>query len=100
MSNWPDVHNSEYDSIIGKLGQEILDELKIPWQKIERVDLTADGMRGWSEYTPEDTSYPVVVYYTDGDGKSQHAEKVYGSMSTIVKRLEEIAEDWHDSLYD
>ncbi len=77
-----------------RLGERILKAAHIEFKEVTHIDLNYSYSRGWSEYTPADSYYPVVVHY---DGQSH--EKDYDTMGPIIKELEDIADEIRDEAY-
>lgn len=85
------------ESLSVKLGERILKESGVSFDRVVYVDFTVDWFNG-TEVTIGDTDYPVKVRFTrnepDTDGVSEYVTaKVYESMSQIIEELEDIEDD-------
>lgn len=79
-----------------RFGERVLQQDGIEFTEVTYVDLCYNYMRGWSDMTPGDWDYPVVIHYDNG----KIYEKSYRVLSEIIKTLEDIAEDATDEAYE
>lgn len=77
-------------------GERMLRESNFPFDAVVRVDFTVDGDRGYSEYTPGWSEYPVYVHYVN-NGVELIQRKDYKGLYEIIRILEEIDDDIRDS---
>lgn len=78
-----------------RLGERILRGAGRDFKEVAHVDFGYDYSRGWSEYTPPDSSCSVLVHY---DGKTY--DKYYNHLGIIIKELEDITEEIQDEAYE
>jgi len=79
-------------------GERMLKEQGIPFDKVVRVDFSLAGDRGYSEYTPGWSEYPVSVRYVH-DGKDLRSAKTYDGLHEIILILEFIDDGIRESWY-
>ncbi len=83
-------------NLVLAFGERLLKEQGVPFDKVVRVDFTVEGDRGYSEYTPGWSEYPVHVRYVR-DGSDLKIRYNYKGLWEIIKILEDIDDEIRDS---